>query len=110
MRYSLSENAAFGDDGVLVPAAGTGSIHDVVWICYSPYVATNYPLQSFSTRIYNGLWKLPNDLSATPLLSYGSRSQIRTAVSLFNQSSSALLQLAIRHCDVVGSVHHAQSL
>ena len=58
MRYSLSENAAFGDDGVLVPAAGTGSIHDVVWICYSPYVATNYPLQSFSTRIYNGLWKL----------------------------------------------------
>ena len=34
VRYPLSENAAFRDDGVLVPAAGTGSNHDVVWICY----------------------------------------------------------------------------
>ena len=49
VRYPLSENAAFRDDGALVPAAGTGSIHDAVWICYRPYVATtNYPFQLYS--------------------------------------------------------------
>ena len=90
VRYPLSENAAFRDDGVLVPAAGTCSIHDAVWICCRPYAATtNFPFRLYSYFLLASTTVSleASERSPTPLVSHqplsdGSRLPVSTKVHL----------------------------